>query len=96
VNLGVIATELVTNAFKYAYPDRSGEVRVSLRGLPGERIELAVEDDGVGRNGLGRTRGTGLGTRIVSAMAGALGGEIQYVDRKPGTAARLVFPHPAE
>jgi len=96
VSLGVVATELVTNAFKYAYPDKRGEVRVSLKGLSGERIELAVEDDGVGRNGMGRAKGTGLGTRIVSAMAGSLGGEIQYVDRNPGTAARLVFPTPAE
>ena len=96
VSLGVVANELVTNAFKYAYPDRAGEVRVSLKGLPGHRIELAVEDDGVGRDARVRTSGTGLGTRIVSAMAGSLGGEIQYFDRKPGTTARLVFPLPAD
>jgi two-component sensor histidine kinase len=92
VNLGVVATELVTNAFKYAYPDRSGEVRVKLKSTPDKRVELLVEDDGVGRNGRGTVKGTGLGTRIVNAMAGTMKAEIEYLERKPGTAARLTFP----
>lgn len=92
INLGVVATELVTNAFKYAYPNRPGEVRVSLRSLPDQRVELVVEDDGVGRNGKGSIKGTGLGTRIVNAMAGTMKAEIEYVERRPGTTARLVFP----
>jgi two-component sensor histidine kinase len=92
VNLGVVATELVTNAFKYAYPNRSGEVRVKLKSLADKRVELVVEDDGVGRNGRGTVKGTGLGTRIVNAMAGTMKAEIEYLERKPGTAARLTFP----
>jgi two-component sensor histidine kinase len=92
VNLGVVTTELVTNAFKYAYPNRPGEVRVHLRSLPDRRVELVVEDDGVGLNGRGAVKGTGLGTRIVHAMAGTMKAEIEYLERQPGTTARLVFP----
>ena len=98
INLGVVVTEWVTNAFKYAYPARSGEVRVSLRRLPDGRGELTVEDDGVGRNGE-PVQGTGLGTRIVGAMAAGIGAEraeIEYLDRKPGTAARLTFTLPQQ
>jgi two-component sensor histidine kinase len=96
VNLGVIMTEWVTNAFKYAYPDRAGEVRVHLKRLPEGRAELVVEDDGVGRGVEGAPKGSGLGTRIVNAMARTIGAEVEYIARHPGTGARLAFPSPAE
>jgi two-component sensor histidine kinase len=92
INLGVAATAWVTNAFKYAYPARSGEVRVRLRRLPNGRGELTVDDDGVGRRGGGPTKGTGLGTKIVKAMATSMEAEIEYLELQPGTGARLSFP----
>jgi two-component sensor histidine kinase/CheY-like chemotaxis protein len=92
ISLGVVITEWMTNAFKYAYPEGSGEVRVRLSRVSAERGELVVEDDGVGRGDGASTRGTGLGTRIVKAMATGLGAEIAYEDRRPGTGARITFP----
>jgi two-component sensor histidine kinase len=96
VNLGVIVTELVTNSFKYAYPDRSGEVRVSLKRLSTSQAELVVEDDGVGRDAGSPPKGTGLGSRIVNAMARTIGAEVEYFVRHPGCGARLAFACPAE
>lgn len=96
VNLGVIVTEWVTNAFKYAYPNRAGEVRVHLKRLSDGRAELVVEDDGVGRSAEAAPKGSGLGTRIVNAMARTIGAEVEYFARHPGTGARLAFPSPAE
>jgi two-component sensor histidine kinase len=90
INLGVVITELVTNAFKYAYPDQAGEIRVRLRRLDND-VELVVEDDGIGRWDGAPAAGTGLGTRIINAMCTGLGSQITYLDRHPGTAARLVF-----
>jgi two-component sensor histidine kinase/CHASE3 domain sensor protein len=91
INLGVIATEWVMNAAKYAYPDRSGEVRVTLRLLQQGEVLLSVEDDGVGR-GKTPVQGTGLGSRIVKAMAASMRGQVEYADRAPGFSARLAFP----
>jgi two-component sensor histidine kinase/CHASE3 domain sensor protein len=91
VNLGVVVTEWITNAFKYAYPEHPGEVRVRLKGLPDGRGELVVEDDGVGRSADSSVKGTGLGSRIVNAMAATMGAQIEYLRREPGTTARLVF-----
>jgi len=90
VNLGVIITELVTNAFKYAYPDRAGEIRVRLRRLKSD-VELVVEDDGVGMPEGVPAIGTGAGTRIINAMCASLRSQITYRRRNPGTEACLVF-----
>ena len=90
VNLGVVITELVTNAFKYAYPDGTGEVRVRLKRLSDD-VELVVEDDGIGKAEGAPALGTGVGTRIVNAMCASLGSHMTYRQREPGTAACLVF-----
>jgi two-component sensor histidine kinase len=86
VAIGMIVTELLTNAYKYAYPDNvAGEVRVSMKRCGDNRARLTVEDDGVGWNGTGKAQGTGLGTRIVQAMAHTMGGSITYGDGRSGT-----------
>ncbi|MDB5585434.1 MAG: two-component system sensor histidine kinase/response regulator [Devosia sp.] len=77
-SVGVIVTELVTNAMKYAYRDtQQGEVRIRLVRV-GEGVELRVEDDGIGWDGTGTPQGTGLGSRIVKAMAHSLGATVSY------------------
>ena len=75
-----------------SYPGGNGEVRISLKALENGRAELIVEDDGIGRRADRPAQGTGVGTRLVTAMAGTLRAEIAYLARDPGTAARLVFP----
>lgn len=96
VSLGVVLTEWVTNAFKYAYPGRPGEIRIRLKNLAGGKGELVVEDDGIGRSDASPAKGTGLGTRIVKTMAAAMHADIDHPDRGQGTAARLVFSVAAE
>lgn len=91
INLGVVVTELVTNAFKYAYPDGVGEIRIALRKLSDEQAELVVEDNGIGRDNGITPKGTGVGSRIINAMCQSLGAQIVYRDLQPGTAAQLVF-----
>lgn len=86
ISIGMIVTELLTNAYKYAYPgEQKGEVRVLLRRGAEDRAMLVVEDDGIGWNGSGKPQGTGLGTRLVSAMAHQLGTTISYGDGSHGT-----------
>lgn len=92
INLGVVVAEWVTNAFKYAYPGRAGEIRVRLKELDGTSGELSVEDDGIGRGEGDSTKGTGLGSRLVNSIARSMGGNVEYLEGNPGTSARLIFP----
>lgn len=92
VSVGVVVTELVTNAYKYAYPtDTRGEIRVALKRGDQGALELAVEDDGIGWTGVGEARGTGLGSRIVKAMAANLRSALVYGTDRRGTRASLSF-----
>ena len=93
VSLGVIVTELVTNACKYAYPEgEPGEIRVALR-RESESLSLVVEDDGVGISTDQSPKGTGLGTRIVRTMAASLKASHHDDPRHRGT--RVVMSIPA-
>ena len=89
VAIGVIVTELVINASKYAYPSGSGPVRVDLTHREGE-VRLDVADEGVGMPL--EHKGTGLGNRIVRAMATKLGANLAFLPATPGTCVRLTFP----
>lgn len=89
VAIGVIVTELVINASKYAYPSGSGPVRVELTHADGD-VRLDVSDEGIGLPQ--EQKGTGLGNRIVRAMAAKLGANLAFLSAEPGTCVRLTFP----
>jgi two-component sensor histidine kinase len=47
--LGIIVTELVTNALKYAFPDeRTGMIRIRVKIQDEHRIIMTVTDNGIG------------------------------------------------
>ena len=58
-------------------------------------LELAVEDDGCGLPADGVARGTGLGTRLIEAMARTHRAEVRYGATAPGmsgTRASIALP----
>lgn len=91
VNLGMIVCELAGNACKYAYPaDVAGEVRIVLEREGEHGLLLAVEDDGVGINGEGEAKGTGLGNKLVKALARGLGATPEF-DKAHAKGLRVVL-----
>jgi two-component sensor histidine kinase len=91
VAIGIIVNELVMNAVKYAYPDGAGPIHVELRG-EGDDLLLAISDDGVGLNVKADPRSTGLGQRIVSAMASKLEAGVERDPGHSGTRILVRFP----
>jgi len=90
VAIGIIVNELVMNAVKYAYPDCTGPIHVALTS-DGDDLLLAISDDGVGLNGRIDPRSTGMGQRIVSAMASKLEASVERDPNHAGTRILLRF-----
>jgi PAS domain S-box-containing protein len=90
---GLILNELINNAFKHAFTGAStGELRVGLRRLPGEHVELSVADNGPGiAEDFAPERSTSLGMRLVVTLVAQLRGRLEIV-KSPGTTVRITFP----
>jgi two-component sensor histidine kinase/CheY-like chemotaxis protein len=84
VAIGIIVNELIMNAVKYAYPDGAGPIHVVLQAQDDDLL-LSIADDGVGLNVKSDPRSTGMGQRIVSAMASKLEASVERDPDHAGT-----------
>lgn len=74
VPLGIVLTELITNALKYAFPgSRSGRLLAELRRKPDDVIEVVICDDGVG---MAEAREGSLGYGIIRSLVRQIGGTL--------------------
>ena len=90
---GFIINELVTNSLKYAFPDgRKGELKISLRSIGEDMIELLISDNGIGiPKDLDFENTQSLGMYLVKMLAeNQLQGEI-HLDRSKGTEFKIKF-----
>ena len=88
VLLGLIASELITNSLKYAYPPpAAGRVLVTLERGPDELAILTVQDDGPG---FADMPAEGFGLRIIRMLTRQLDAALT-VDGESGVTARVEF-----
>jgi two-component sensor histidine kinase len=92
VSAGLIVNELVSNAFKHAFPEgRVGTVRVELKRKGRRGCALAVMDDGVGLPmDIESQPSVSLGLQLVQDLTDQLRGEI-VIDRAGGTSFTILF-----
>jgi two-component sensor histidine kinase len=84
VTIGLILTELIINAQKYAYKGKPGPLRIAFE-EDGAVLRLRVEDEGEG----GHLAGKGFGSMMIQSLVGQLEGVIDYRDRDPGLSVTL-------
>ena len=92
VPCGLILNELVTNAYKHAFRDRTaGEIVVSIHADPAGRVCLGVRDNGVGLPpGFDWRQSPSLGLRLVQMLTRQLRGRFDLCAEN-GTAFQLAF-----
>jgi two-component sensor histidine kinase len=88
--LGLIVSEVVSNAFKHAFPNgRAGAITVELDRIDATTARLRITDDGIGFTAAPDT--SGMGGRLVSGFVQRLDGESAY-SSEGGTRFTLTFP----
>lgn len=92
VPCGLILNELLSNAFKYAFPgDRSGSVTIRVEKMQDESVLMTISDNGVGLPpDVGFWNTKTLGLRLVRLLVRQLDGEIE-LGGPPGAEFRIRF-----
>jgi len=96
IPLGLLVTELVTNAIKHAFPDGEGQIHVDLGPGQDKMLTLVVSDDGQGFTPLSMSlegAKPGLGTDIVESLVAQLKGTMAMRQSK-GTRIEITLPAP--
>jgi two-component system, sensor histidine kinase PdtaS len=90
---GLLVNELLTNAFKYAYPaGQSGTIHIALKATATAHVALTVQDTGVGLPaGLDVHQAASLGLQLVAMLTEQLGGTLTLTPH-PGTTMTITFP----
>jgi two-component sensor histidine kinase len=93
IHLALIVNELVTNAAKYAHPDKSpANVWLRLR-READAVSVSVRDEGIGLPAdFDLAKSKGLGMRIVTALAKQLGATVSPHVCSPGVEFVLLVP----
>lgn len=96
LSCGLILNELISNAFKYAFPDRDkGVITITFREHSEDTILLAVEDNGIGSpESAGQDEPKGIGNLLIEELAKQINGSVER-SFKGGTSIRITFPREA-
>ncbi len=90
---GLIATELISNALKHAFPqNRSGVIHVGFQHSPDGHAQLIIEDNGVGvSKTIYEQNAASVGWTIVSALCRQMEGTLEQQPAADGRGVRFTF-----
>ena len=89
--IALILNELVTNAFKHAFPDeRSGRITITIQ-KEAEKLRIVLADNGIGLS-KDMPVSDGFGQRLIKSVARQLRAEITWRPGHPGTIVEISAP----
>ena len=93
IPIGLILNEVITNAYKYAFPDRGlGEIVISFQKTTAENFQLQVKDNGIGiPDNFNIDKAKSLGLNLVRGLVEQLDGTMKLMGSDQGTQFELVF-----
>jgi PAS domain S-box-containing protein len=96
VPVGLIVNELVTNAYKHAFPsrlERMGSIEIALEQVAGE-VQIVVRDNGVGYpKDMDPDTADSLGLLLISSLSRQLEADLRFEQQSPGARCVIRFAH---
>ncbi len=91
IPVGIIVNEILTNAYKYAFPDsRAGVIRISMKQSKDSAL-ICIEDNGVGVRNPDHPGESSFGHIMMKAMLEQISGDMS-IENRDGTAVEIRFP----
>ena len=90
---GLIANEILSNSYKYAFPNQfSGEISIELKSSS-ENCVMIIRDNGIGmKTPVDFSNSNSLGLELIHSLVGQLEGTLE-VSSENGTTYHIEFPH---
>lgn len=89
---GLLINEIITNAFKHAFPNGKGGIKIELKVSKNQKINLTISDNGKGLpSNLNWEESPSLGLRLVRLLSQQIEAEIKVKTSKKGTSFSLEF-----
>ncbi len=97
ISIGLILNEIISNAYKYAFPGRDGTIWINLEstnagcGNERKKYKLQVKDDGIGLSDtFDPNKHSQLGMQLISMLTEQIDGNMNLESSK-GTSYTIVF-----
>jgi two-component sensor histidine kinase len=91
VPIGLILNEAITNAIKYAFDEKGGEIIIALQMIGQEHLLMTIADNGKGLPvDFDIQTASSLGMEMMKALSKQLGGEFK-ITNKSGTNITVEF-----
>lgn len=90
--MGLIVNELITNAYKYAFPgNNTGTIWVKLLEEPDGKYSITIRDDGIGLpENFSMKKPQSMGTQIVQILVEQVDAQLEFTVNG-GTSFRILF-----